>query len=370
MPLFSLPLGGGGGAARVEEPKHAMASRRATPKKRARPASAATGAKRRRRRRGRWFPRVRMPVLEQRQLDLIGLAMVGFAAFFGFVFYLGWSGGRVGGALADAILVGFGAAGYLAPVVMFGFGALLVLRPMLPTVRPFKAAAFCLVCGLTLGLAAGSLGLGPGRVARHGFFDLHYLRTHGGLLGEGLYWSSRTLFQEVGAHILFAFLFLAGVLLLTGGSIAGVVRATREGMSTTTRRVRRSTQEFAAVFTGNTTTPVRESREPEPVEPPEPPPGVEPVVRATHVEAPAIDAEERYPDLYGDEEQPAPDEEPAEDDEPVLVEPEPPPEAPVEDEPEPQPERLTPQGERRSAVTEADDFDYKLPRESFLKRSN
>ena len=31
-----------------------------------------------------------MPVLEQRQLDLIGLAMVGFAAFFGFVFYLGY----------------------------------------------------------------------------------------------------------------------------------------------------------------------------------------------------------------------------------------------------------------------------------------
>src|SRR4051812_20201321 len=368
MPLFSLPLGGGGGAARVEEPKHAMASRRATPRKRARPASAATGAKRRRRRRGRWFPRVQMPVLEQRHLDLIGLGMVGFAALFAFVFYLGWSGGKVGGALADGILVCFGAAGYLAPVGLFCFGALLVLRPMLPTVRPFKAAAFCLMCGLTLGLAAGSLGLGPGHVARHGFFDLHYLRTHGGILGEGLYWSSRTLFQEVGAHILFAFLFVAGILLLTGGSIAGVVRTTRDGVSTTTRRVRRSTQDFAAVITGNTTARVSEAAEPEPMEPPEPPPGVEPVVRATHVEAPAIDAEERYPDLYGDGEAPTPEEDPEEDDEPVLVEPEPQPEPPIEEKPEP--ERLTPQGERRSAVTEADDFDYKLPRESFLKRSN
>src|SRR3954464_11593752 len=286
-----------------------MASRRATRRKRGR------------RSRSRWFPSVPLPAFEQRQLDLIGLAMVGFAVFFAFVFYLGWNGGKVGGALADAILVGFGAAGYLAPVVMFGFGALLVLRPMLPTVRPFKAAALCLICGLTLGLAAGSLGLGPGHVARHGFFDLHYLRTHGGLVGEALYWSARTLFQEVGAHILFAFLFLAGVLLLTGGSVAGVVRATREGVSTTTRRVRHSTQEFAAVITGNTTARVPEGHEPERVEPPEPPPGVEPVVRATHVERPAIDAEERYPDLYGDEEQSTPDEEPAEDDEPVLVEP-------------------------------------------------
>ena len=34
--------------------------------------------------------------------------------------------------------------------------------------------------------------------------------------------------------------------------------------------------------------------------PPEPP-GVEPVVHATHVEAPALDAESRYPDLFGGE---------------------------------------------------------------------
>src|SRR4051812_47873430 len=235
-----------------------MASRRATRRTRGR------------RSKRRWLPSVPLPAFEQRQLDLIGLAMVGFAAFFAFVFYLGWNGGKVGGTLADAILVGFGAVGYLAPVALFCFGALLVLRPMLPTVRPFKAAAFCLICGLTLGLAAGSLGLGPGHVARSGFFDLHYLRDHGGLVGEALYWSARTLFQDVGAHILFAFLFAAGILLLTGGSIAGVVRATRDGVSTTTRRARRSTQEFAAAITDNTTTPVLEPGEPEPAEPPAP----------------------------------------------------------------------------------------------------
>src|SRR3954470_9591035 len=276
-----------------------MASRRATRRKRGR------------RSRSRWLPAVRMPVLEQHQLDLIGLALVGFAAFFSFVFYLGWNGGKVGGALADAILVGFGAAGYLAPVALFGFGALLVLRPILPTMRPFKAAAACLICGLTLGLAAGSLGLGPGHVHRDGFFDLQYLRTHGGLAGEALYWASRTLFQDVGAHLLFAFLFLAGLLLLTGGSVAGVVKATREGMATTTRRVRRSTQEFAAVVTGQATTPIPAelpAPEPEPARPPEP--DAEPVVRATHVEAPALDAEERYPDLYGEEEEPEPESEP------------------------------------------------------------
>ena len=46
--------------------------------------------------------------------------------------------------------------------------------------------------------------------------------------------------------------------------------------------------------------------------PPEPP-GVEPVVHATHVEAPALDAEARFPDLFGaddDEPDPEPDEDP------------------------------------------------------------
>src|SRR5918997_712456 len=44
----------------------------------------------------------------------------------------------------------------------------------------------------------------------------------------------------------------------------------------------------------------------EPAGPPEPEDS-EPVVRATHVEAPALDAAERYPDLYGhDEDEPEP----------------------------------------------------------------
>ena len=42
----------------------------------------------------------------------------------------------------------------------------LVLRPMLPAVRPFRAGALCLFAALTLALAAGTLGLGPGDAVR------------------------------------------------------------------------------------------------------------------------------------------------------------------------------------------------------------
>jgi S-DNA-T family DNA segregation ATPase FtsK/SpoIIIE len=108
----------------------------------------------------------------------------------------------------------------------------------------------------------------------------------------------------------------------------------------------------------------------EPVEPPEPE-DEEPIVRATHVEAPALDGSERYPDLFGqDEEETEPEEEPEEEwDEP---EPEPEDEEPELHMPEvvPSQEELTPMGNRRSAVTEADDYDYRLPKPSFLKRSS
>jgi DNA segregation ATPase FtsK/SpoIIIE, S-DNA-T family len=316
-------------------------------------------SRRRKRRRSRTlWPPVELPQLEQRHWDLIGLGMVAFAAFFACVFYFGWAGGKVGEGMADGILFLFGGAGYLAPIALFASGAAIVIRPMLPAVHPFKTGGACLAAALTLGLAAGSFGLGPGDTPRDGFFDADYLRHHGGLVGESLFWASAKLFSEFGSHILFVFLLLAGILLITGASIAGVVQATREAATTTSDRVRRLSTGVTAPLPGTAMA--------EPVGPPEPE-DREPVVRATHVEAPALDGSERYPDLYEGPEEPEPDEEP--EDEP-WEEPE------VESLPEPEPagdpeqEELTPMGNRRSAVTEADDYDYRMPKPSFLKRSN
>jgi DNA segregation ATPase FtsK/SpoIIIE, S-DNA-T family len=318
-----------------------------------------------------------MPQLEQRHWDVLGLALVAFAAFFACVFYLGWAGGEVGAAMADGFLFLFGGLGYLTPVALFAAGALMVVRPMMETVHPFKTGAACLAAALLLGLAAGSLGLGPGDTPRDGFLDAGYLRRHGGLTGEILFWTSSTLFSEAGSHILFVFLLLAGILLVTGASISGLMTATREAATSTTERVRGATRSLHAAATaplprgplpGDPIPGLRER-----VEPPEPE-GTEPVVRATHVEAPALDAAERYPELYGE------DEEPRLGGEPVgRSAPEPKtdevaaPELPAaQDEPDDPPlqEELTPMGNRRSAVTEADDVEYRMPRPAFLKRSN
>ncbi|HEX8053760.1 MAG TPA: DNA translocase FtsK 4TM domain-containing protein [Thermoleophilaceae bacterium] len=299
----------------------------------------------------------KLPELEQRHHDLIGLGLVALGAFFAFVFYLDWEGGKVGGALADAFVFLFGGVGYLVPVVLFAAGAVLVLKPMLPSVNPFRAGGACLLAALMLGLAGGLFGLGPDDAARDGWMKPGYIEDHGGAFGEALYWVASTLFQDVGAHIIFVFLLLAGVLLLTGASVAGVLRGTRAGLVGTTQRVRRSTGEFAAVVTGRERRPAPEpsvgpEREPDPIVPE---PDGEPVVRATHVEAPPI---------YGEESEEidfAPGPEPDPIAEAHYAEDEP--------EPEPQPEDLTPQGNRRSELTESDELDYRPPRPGLLERS-
>src|SRR5437868_5564748 len=118
----------------------------------------------------RLWDRARAPELEQRHLDVAGLGLVALGAFFAFVIYLGWDGGKVGGGLALGLRFLLGGVAYLVPVALFAGGAILVLRPVLPTVRPFRAGWVCLLLGLSLGLAGNMFGLGPEHPARHGFF--------------------------------------------------------------------------------------------------------------------------------------------------------------------------------------------------------
>ena len=108
-----------------------------------------------------------MPRLEQHHLDLIGLGLVALAAFLAFVLYTGEAGGQVGQGSKSGLRFLLGGAAYLAPLAVLATGVILVLRPLLPTVKPFRAGAVCLLLGLTLGLAAGSVGLGPGASRPH-----------------------------------------------------------------------------------------------------------------------------------------------------------------------------------------------------------
>jgi S-DNA-T family DNA segregation ATPase FtsK/SpoIIIE len=293
-------------------------------------------------------PRWQPPKLDQRHFDVIGLALVATAIFFSFVVYMDWDGGQAGDAAVEGLQVLIGAVHYLVPAALMAAGAILVLRPVLPAVRPFKTGAICLFTGATLALAAGTFGIGPG--GSKVVWDAEWVKPRGGLAGEGLYYLSSTFLGTLGAHTIAIFLFGVAVLLLTGASIASVIKATTDSFSSTTREVRSAvqkrrpaTEELTALESG-------------------PPPRVTAVAR-TFPEP----EEETLPDILGDAEELTIEDETVPELE-VLAE------DPEEDEPgvartTPEPEDLTPQGRYRSTVTDSPEFEWRLPDTGFLKRS-
>src|SRR6476660_6274641 len=80
-----------------------------------------------------------LPVLDQRQRDVLGLALIAAGVFMGFVLYGSGgadAGGRAGHAIAVALGWTLGRARGLAPVALALAGGVLLLRPVLPAVRP------------------------------------------------------------------------------------------------------------------------------------------------------------------------------------------------------------------------------------------
>jgi DNA segregation ATPase FtsK/SpoIIIE, S-DNA-T family len=236
----------------------------------------------------RGFPR--MPQLDQRERDVLGLALAALGVFTGFILYGGWHGGRAGHWLVTGLGWAVGGARELAPVALLAAGATLLLRPVLPALRPLRTGSICLFAAITLALAAGTLGLSSGPAAAHappsaGSWSSSHLQSHGGAMGEALYQATHRLVASLGVDILVVFLFLVGVTLLTGASLATVLRATGSGLIDTTRLVRSrvGAREQTALAAEAGRAAIRAAG------PPEPEPG-QLVVRATHVEAPSRDA--------------------------------------------------------------------------------
>jgi S-DNA-T family DNA segregation ATPase FtsK/SpoIIIE len=341
-----------------------------------------------------WASRPSLPRLhlEPHHVDILGLALIAVGVFLGGVAYHAWPGGTLGEGLVTASRFGFGAIGYAVPAALVLGGALILLRELRPPARPLRTGVVCLVAALTLALAAGALGLGPGRTPAGQFWAARAFEQRGGILGQGELWVSSHLFSDVGAEILAVFLLLAGLILVTGATLAGILRATGAGVAGTGRALRRSTQEWSATVSRRPATEagrvrafeagrVRASeRQPEAAEslllPPEPDTN-ELIVRATHVEAPPISFDEEEPvqaptddalPVQGSGAAEAGDQKEALEHEEQAAEVEagtgprtPSREVAAED--------LTPQGRYRAAITEDPDFEWRVPGSRFLIRS-
>jgi S-DNA-T family DNA segregation ATPase FtsK/SpoIIIE len=295
---------------------------------------------------------------------VLGLALLAAGVFMGFVLYGSGGpsavGGRAGHGLAVALGWMLGRARVLAPVAVVLGGGALLLRPVLPALRPLRAGAVCLFASITLVLAAGTLGLSSAARGGGAWTSAH-LQSHGGVVGEAIYQLTHPLVQDVGVWILVVFLLLAGVILITGASLASLLRAAGTGLLDTTRMVRSAGDRLApapAARRGGADELEEGYAEDYPtppawLNPPEPSPE-QLVVRATHVEAPSRDWREQ------DEQEPAA----AEAAEPPAGHP--PAELDTEEEElagvaRAEAGALTPQGRLRAAVTDDPDFVWELP---------
>ena len=300
--------------------------------------------------------------LEQRHLDLIGLGLVAIAVYLACVLYFGWDGGRVGAGAESALTYVAGACASLIPLAIGAAGVALVMRPFMASPGAVNAGAVCVLAAVLLGYAAQTAGIGPdGPPQRDGYFDPDYFSEHGGVLGETLYWAAATLFQRIGAHILAALLLVAGLLLLSGSTVAGLIRSTlgiagraRDGARDIATAVRetggsRKEPETDAVLTR--------------ADPTEPvatellgPDGAEEETGDLPVAAPASNGDGSPLPMSFDEsiDAPVPDGDgatPPEPREDIEV-------------------ARTPQGERRGEVTESDEIDYALPSGELLERGD
>src|ERR1700682_6083472 len=147
----------------------------------------------------------RLPLLDQRGRDVLGLGLVATGVFMGFVLDGGWGGGRAGHGLAVGLGWVLGRARVLVPVTLVAGGGALLLRPVLPALRPLRAGGICLFASVRLALAARTVGVSSGPGSREASWTSAFLQAHGGVSGEALYQASHRLVQDVGVDILVVF---------------------------------------------------------------------------------------------------------------------------------------------------------------------
>ena len=209
---------------------------------------------------------LQLPQLSQRQRDLSGLALVAVALFIAFPLYSGGDAGVGGEQLVAALRWSFGQVAYLIAPVLALAGLVLILRPVVNLPQTLRIGALCLLFGASLALAAGTLGLGTG-TGRAVQLDPALFGERGGAVGDMLYLGSGTLVGPVGSHIFSIFLLLAAVLLISGLSIAAVLRHGGSGLS-----------DLASAVGGAISSLSRRAAVKDPITPPEPE-GFEPTVQ-------------------------------------------------------------------------------------------
>jgi S-DNA-T family DNA segregation ATPase FtsK/SpoIIIE len=134
--------------------------------------------------------------------ELWGLALTAAGIFLATLFWFGWDGGVVGGAVEDGVRAVIGSASYVLPAALMLLGTLMIARSELVDVRPFRTGLVLLFVGLLLALGS----------------------EHGGYAGQALEAVLGTLLGSTGVAIVGVTTVVVGALLLSGASLGALVR--------------------------------------------------------------------------------------------------------------------------------------------------
>jgi S-DNA-T family DNA segregation ATPase FtsK/SpoIIIE len=204
-------------------------------------------------------------VSSEQHHELIGLGLVALGVFLASILYLGWSGGMIGGGIADGFIGAIGAAAYVAPVAFVVVGSLMVARSALIDVRPFRTGLIVTSFGLLAALGA----------------------AHGGAFGRGLEKLFGLLVGSTGTTIIGVLALVIGTLLLSGASAGALVRRSGHAVRRAHSRARRALPADPIAQTATA-----------------------PVIPIRTTLEPPVDAVHDYPDVVGENQPP-----------PLLIEP-------------------------------------------------
>ncbi len=300
-------------------------------------------------------------------MDLTGLGLVVLGTFLAAILWGGWSGGPVGKGLEEGLRILVGQMAVLAPVALIAGGFLLIARETIPITPKKQIGIGLLFAAICLFLTAGTFGLGGVEAPT---WATASMSDNGGAVGQGLYAALSAAAGSVGAHLVGVFMFAAGLVLVSGVSLAWLFDRSVNTVSDATRALSSAASDLTT--DRGRKKKVASSAKPKPVErllPPEPEPE-ELVVKATHVEAGAppeagdLDDDSSWAIEDDVDSSIGIDEALDELDEVVAVS------AVAEDAPVDAPEEeLTPMGRYRSATTDDPAFKWKQPPKSLLVRS-
>ncbi len=165
------------------------------------------------------------PLLDQRQLDLLGLALIAFGVLVAVPLYRAGTGGVIGEAIADGARLMLGVAAYGAPVLLIA-GGLVAVSPL--GVRESIRVGIGGLFGFSAITLFARAAEGPDSGARWGG---PHLSDAGGALGESLWMICNAGFGNFGPWVIGVLLVLGAALLLTGAELASVMRGAGRGLA-------------------------------------------------------------------------------------------------------------------------------------------